>query len=409
MERLLHIVLIWATSLVFINFVFTAKYNGSAFFITDAIFTSFIRRFGAETKRNKNLSLLKSLDKVEDNKGIYYDSNESIENDYEKARQILHRQLEKMKKENAKYVESINTFSGFLDKYIKEVKHNKSCSAQHVVDLFTLFNCAFLKYKDFSFPNFHPYDKEFYKWSMDFWIPLIDKKKSKFLGIENIEKIVKWKNKGHNIFILGNHHIETDANLIKYFFKANGYEDIAKDIIFIGGHKIRADPLSRPFTASTNILCVYSKKYIENPAHLKEEKIAFNMKSINILQNLLKEGHKVIWFTPSGGRDRRDSDGTIHISPFDPKIIRSFYLFSQKSKVKTHFVGLALHTYYLCQPPDTIDIDEIEKERTCSFTPIYINLGEDIIDFYPNIKEEQICSTMSEYVNKLYKEIDQYK
>lgn len=406
MEQFLCVSLvIWITSFLYNNLVLPAKYNKSLFFLNDAIISPYFGKGRNKYKNTHKTHLVNPIYSNNENWHVIDRQYELKEDDYEKARKIILQQIKQVKTENREQVDSTNTLIGFLDKYINSVKISKSCSAHKVLDLFSQFVEGFKKYRTFAFSNLHPYDKDFYKWSLDFWSPLIDKEKSQFLGIENMKKIVKWKEEGHNIFLIGNHHIEADANIIRYFFKIHGYENISKEIIFIGGHKIRVDPLSKPFTASANILCVYSKKYIENPPHLKEEKIAFNIKSLSVLQNLLNEGNKIIWFTPSGGRDRKSPDGTIKISPFDPKIIQTFYVFAKRTKLKMHFVGLALNTYNLCQPPDTIDVDEIEKERTCSFTPIHVNLGEDIFDIYPNIKNEELCPNMYTYVNKLYENI----
>ncbi|CRH02432.1 glycerol-3-phosphate 1-O-acyltransferase, putative [Plasmodium relictum] len=327
------------------------------------------------------------------------------DNTYEGAYEIIYDKLELLKKENSDNIDHINTFEGFLEKYKEEIKKHKSCTPQVFLDIFLQFIEAFNKYRYYSFPNVHRYDESLYEWSLNFWSQLIDKKNSKFLGIENIKKIEKWKEEGHNIIIFGNHHIEADANIIKYFFDVHGSQDISRNMIFIGGHKIRTDPLSRPFSVAANLLCIYSKKYIENPPHLKEEKILFNHKSLNALRNLFNQGKQIIWLAPSGGRDRKGSDGHIKISPFDPKIIQTFHIFAKRSKVKTHFIGLALYTYNICPPPNTIDIDEIEKTRSCSYSSVSLNLGEDIFDLYPDMKESEITKNLYNYVNQLYDQI----
>ncbi|CRG97572.1 glycerol-3-phosphate 1-O-acyltransferase, putative [Plasmodium gallinaceum] len=332
-------------------------------------------------------------------------SNILNDNSYEEAYKIIYDKLELLKKENSDNIDNINTFEGFLEKYKEEIKKYKSCSPQVFLEIFLKYIEVFKKYRYYSFPNVHKYDESLYEWSLKFWSQLIDEKNSKFMGIENIKKIEKWKEEGHNTIIFGNHHIEADANIIKYFFDIHGSQNISRNMIFIGGHKIRVDPLSRPFSVAANLLCIYSKKYIENPPHLKEEKILFNHKSLNALKNLLNEGKQIIWLAPSGGRDRKSSDGNIKISPFDPKIIQTFNIFAKRSKVKTHFVGLALYTYNICPPPNTIDIDEIEKTRSCSYTSVSLNLGEDLFDVYPNMKDEEITTNLYNYVNKLYNQI----
>ncbi|GAW83389.1 glycerol-3-phosphate 1-O-acyltransferase [Plasmodium gonderi] len=328
-----------------------------------------------------------------------------MENTYEEALKIISDKLEVLKVENMENVEHINTFMGFLKKYFGEMKKYKPCSPQNFLENFLKYIEAFKKYRYYTFPNVHKYDETLYEWSIEFWSQLIDKKNSKFIGIQNIDKIKNWIQQGHNVIIFSNHHIEADANILKYYFHIHNAQNISRRIIFIGGHKIRSDPLSRPFSVSANLLCIYSKKYIENPPHLREEKILFNHKSLNALKNLLTEGRNIIWLAPSGGRDRKGPDGNIKISPFDPKIIQTFYIFAKRAKVKTHFIGLALNTYNICPPPNTVDVDEIEKQRSCSYSPVGLNLGEDLFDAYPHIDEKVIAKYLYTYVNKLYSDI----
>ncbi|KAI4834739.1 glycerol-3-phosphate 1-O-acyltransferase [Plasmodium brasilianum] len=327
------------------------------------------------------------------------------ENSYQEAYTLISNELELLKKENDDNIDHINTFTGFLKKYYEEIKKYKSCSPQTFLNMFLMYIDTFKKYRYYSFPNIHRYDENLYEWSLEFWSHLIDKKNSKFFGTPNINKTKKWIDEGHNVIIFSNHHIEADANIIKYYFHMNNAQNISRNIIFVGGHKIRADPLSRPFSVTANLLSIFSKKYIENPPHLREEKILFNHKSLNTLKNLLSEGKQIIWLTPSGGRDRKGPDGNINISPFDPKIIQSFHVIAKRSKVKTHFVGLALNTYNICPPPNTIDVDEIEKQRSCSYSPIGLNLGEDVFDVYPSMDEKEITSCLYNYVNQLYEQI----
>ncbi|SBS98071.1 glycerol-3-phosphate 1-O-acyltransferase, putative [Plasmodium ovale curtisi] len=330
---------------------------------------------------------------------------EAHEKAYDEAYKTACDNLELLKRENNDNVEHVNTFMGFISKYFQEIKKHKSCSAVTFLDNINKYIETFKKYRYYSFPNVHKYDVYLYDWSLSFWSQLIDKENSVFFGIQHIHNIKKWIEEGHNVIIFSNHHIEADANIIKYFFHIHNAQNISRNMIFIGGHKIRADPLSRPFSVATNLLCIFSKKYIENPPHLKEEKISFNHKSLNALKNLLSEGKQIIWLAPSGGRDRKSSDGKIKISSFDPKIIQTFHVFAKRSKRKTHFVGLALNTYNICPPPNTVDVDEIEKQRSCSYSPIGLHLGRDIFDVYPHMSENEITTNLYNYINQLYAQI----
>ncbi len=69
----------------------------------------------------------------------------------------------------------------------------------------------------------------------------------------------------------------------------------------------------------------------------------------------MKEGGCALWVAPSGGRDRRNVEtGEVPIADFDSKTLDMFRLMGNKSKVPTHYFPLAMVTYDLCPPPDTI-------------------------------------------------------
>ncbi len=68
------------------------------------------------------------------------------------------------------------------------------------------------------------------------------------------------------------------------------------------------------------------------------------------MSRLLQEGGKIIYVAPSGGRDRRNSEGHIEVAPFDPASIEMFYLMAKKAKTPTHFIPFALATYDLTSP-----------------------------------------------------------
>ncbi|VWU49739.1 glycerol-3-phosphate 1-O-acyltransferase, putative [Hepatocystis sp. ex Piliocolobus tephrosceles] len=392
--------------------------NKSFYYIKNNLFTyEHNNKFRHKNKVKKKIIYNITINNIDNSQkhttklcNVYYDytkTNDLISkiNTYEEAYDAIYAELEKKKKEHLDYIDNLNTFDGFLKQYYKEIKKHKTCTPQTFVYNYLTFFNAFKKYRNYIFDNLHKYDLSLYNWSLDFWLPLINQKASKFIGIPNITKIKNWLKNNENVFILSNHHIETDANIIKMFFHTNNAEDIAKNIIFIGGHKIRNDPLSKPFSVATNLLCIYSKKYIDYPPHLKEEKTAFNLKSLNTLNNLLSKGKQIIWFAPHGGRDRKRTNESIPIGSFDKKIIQMFLIFAKRSKIKTHFVGMALNTYNICPPPNSIDVDEIEKQRTCSYSPIGINLGEDMLEIYSEKNKNDITTNFYNYVNNLYKQI----
>ena len=123
------------------------------------------------------------------------------------------------------------------------------------------------------------------------------------------------------------------------------YSEIAKKMIFVAGERVIKDPLAIPFSMGCDLLCIYSKKHINNIPKLKEEKLLHNRKTMQVMRDLLSEGGQIIYVAPSGGRDRPNNKKEIEIAPFDSQSIEMFYLISKRAKKKTHFFPLTLSTY----------------------------------------------------------------
>jgi glycerol-3-phosphate O-acyltransferase len=89
-----------------------------------------------------------------------------------------------------------------------------------------------------------------------------------------------------------------------------------------------------------------------------------NKKTMELMSELLSEGGHAIYVAPSGGRDRPNEKGVVEVAPFDPQSIEMFYLMTQKAKRPTHFYPMALSTYDLLPPPQTIQIELGEIRKT---------------------------------------------
>lgn len=231
----------------------------------------------------------------------------------------------------------------------------------------------------FIFSYYHkkirsPFD--YYLFGINFLNPLINKKKSKLLGTKNLKKIEKQLNKKENIILFANHQSECDPQAISILL-GKRFEKIAIQIIYVAGDRVITDPLAIPLSMGCDLLCIYSKKYINTPAEKKLEKQMHNKKTMQIMQELLKEGNKIIYVAPSGGRDRPNEKKELKISPFDPQSIEMFYLMAKIAKTKTHFYPLALFTYNLMPPPDNIQIEMGEK-RVVKEGKIHAFFGKEI-------------------------------
>ena len=121
-----------------------------------------------------------------------------------------------------------------------------------------------------------------------------------------------------------------------------------------------------------DLLCIYSKRYIDHPPELKAKKQLENRQTMERMSRLLAEGGKIIYVAPSGGRDRKNAQGNVEVAPFDPQSLEMLYLMAKKAKTPTHFYPLALSTYDLLPPPETIQI-ELGETRRANYGPIFLS------------------------------------
>ena len=117
------------------------------------------------------------------------------------------------------------------------------------------------------------------------------------------------------------------------------------------------DPLAIPFSMGRNLLCIHSKKHINNPPEEKETKQRQNMETMSKMQELLSEGGQVLWVAPSGGRDRPNDADEFVVAPFDPKSVAMFQILALKSGKKINFYPMAMWTHQLVPPPKEVKQD----------------------------------------------------
>ena len=226
---------------------------------------------------------------------------------------------------------------------------------------------------------FQPYHErirtpfDYYQFGLDFLRPLIDLSQSKVVGHDHLKHIQSLLSQGHNVVFLANHQIEADPQAISILLD-DRYPGFAEKIIFVAGERVTTDPLAVPFSMGRNLLCIYSKRYIDHPIEKKAEKQVHNKRTMELMSLLLKEGGKVIYVAPSGGRDRRNKEGIVEVAPFDPGSIEMFYLMAQKAGTPTHFYPMSLVTYDVLPPPETIQI-ELGETRQTGRAPIHLAVG----------------------------------
>jgi glycerol-3-phosphate O-acyltransferase len=229
-----------------------------------------------------------------------------------------------------------------------------------------------------------PFD--YYQWGLDFFRPLVKFDESKVLGGENLSVIEQQLAKGENVILLANHQAEPDPQVISLLLEKD-HPNLAEKMIFVAGHRVVTDPLTKPFSRGRNLLCIFSKRYIEDEPELKQERLLHNQKTMRKMSELLAEGGRCIYVAPSGGRDRLGPDGKPVVAPFDGQSIEMFHLIAKQAQTPTHFYPLSLSSYNLLPPPNTINKD-IGEARTTKRTPLHLAVGSEIdMDSFPGSEE----------------------
>ena len=226
------------------------------------------------------------------------------------------------------------------------------------------------------FDHFHAAERvpfDFYEFGRAIVAPLLDTAHSSVEGRQSLEAIIEATDRGENVILLANHQTEIDPQIISLLV-APISDRLASSMIFVAGHRVTTDPIAIPFSRGVNLLCIYSKKYIDVPPEKKSEKLVHNSKTIATLEDLLNEGGKCIYVAPSGGRDRMDASGTINIAPFDSQSVEMFSLLASRSAQPTYLHTFALSTMRLLPPPATTSM-ELGESRRVSFAPARLVFG----------------------------------
>lgn len=246
--------------------------------------------------------------------------------------------------------------------------------------------------------DFKPYHKrirkpfDYYKFGFDFAGVLLNTEESTVLGRDNIAEAVEYARQGHNIIFLSNHQSEGDPYAIDSLFDwvAGCERSFCENIIFMAGDRVTNDPVVSPFSAGRNLLTVYSKKHINDVPELREEKLLHNRRTIATSAKLFKQGGKVLWFAPSGGRDRRSQESScVEISAFDDGAVDMMRFTALKSGVPCHFYPMSLWTYDMLPPPTSVGGAHLGEERTVNHIPMHMFVGKEIDwDAAPKAKDK---------------------
>ncbi|MBS4166935.1 Uncharacterized protein NEOC65_002037 [Neochlamydia sp. AcF65] len=289
--------------------------------------------------------------------------------------------LKSLKSEEALDSKQYEILEGFYLSFAQAVtENNKPMSAYEPIITQYLQFVIQENQQPYSFEPYHrairaPYD--YYRLGLEMMRPLIVFAHSKIHHAQHIEEIETHLANQENVILLANHQIEPDPQVICLMLEKD-HTRLAEEMIFVAGHRVITDPLAIPLSKGCNLLCIFSKKHIENPPEKKQAKLLYNQRVMHQMSQLLAEGGKCIYVAPSGGRDRANiNTGQVEIAPFDAPSIEMFWLMAQHSGKKTHFYPLSLSTYDLLPPPQSVE-KELGERRQAKCAPVHLSFGQEI-------------------------------
>lgn len=145
----------------------------------------------------------------------------------------------------------------------------------------------------------------------------------------------------------------------------------------MAGDRVVTDLMAKPFSMGRNLLCVHSKKHIDDEPELKPAKQRQNMRTLKEMERLLREGGKLLWIAPAGGRDRR-RNGVLMPDSFDPGAIEMMRRLGTKPTcAKTHFYPFAMATYDIMPPPEVLE-KSLGEKREVRFTGVGLSVAPEM-------------------------------
>jgi glycerol-3-phosphate O-acyltransferase len=288
--------------------------------------------------------------------------------------------LQSLKLPDSLSKEAVLLFKGFFESYQKVVKQG-GYSEEKALALMQDYirQVVFQMESPNQFDHYHqavktPYD--YSNLSLSLCEPLIDYKSSTVREKNNLSRMQDQLLKGENVILLSNHQTEADPQLMVLTLR-DEFPELASRFVFVAGHRVTQDILAIPLSLGLNLLCIYSKNYIESPPEKRAEKQAHNQRTLKAMKSLLEKGGVCIYVACSGGRDRRQPDGHLQPAPFDPQSIELFYLLAKQAKTPTHFYPLAMHTYDTLPPPDQV-VHALGEPRIFHYCPVHFYYGKEI-------------------------------
>lgn len=270
----------------------------------------------------------------------------------------------------------------------------------------------FLDVEDpFIFSPYHkalrkPYD--YYEFGQKYIRPLIDFRNSYVGNVSIFNEIQEKLQQGHNIVLISNHQTEADPAVIALLLETSS-PHIAENLIYVAGDRVVTDPLCKPFSMGRNLICVYSKKHMNDDPEHSEEKRKANIRSLKEMALLLRGGSQIVWIAPSGGRDRPDPlSGEWYPAHFDASSVDNMRRLAEHSGAPGHVYPLALLCHDIMPPPPQVE-KEIGERRVISFHGVGLSVAPEISFSEVTAACENPEEAKEVYTEALYKSVtEQY-
>lgn len=288
--------------------------------------------------------------------------------------------LKSLKTDKQLSQEALSLFRDFFETYRSQIE-TIECDQKKALERAQSYLQAVVNQMEapYTFEHFHQSLREpvdYFQMGLTLFAPFVDQKNSRLLGEDSIKKMCRQLEKKENVILFSNHQTEADPQLMILSLKEK-YPELIDQLVFVAGHRVTQDLLAIPLSLGLNLLCIYSKKYLESPPEKKADKQAHNQRTLKEMKRLLQEGGVCIYVACSGGRDRPDATGAVHPAPFDPQSVELFHLIAKQAKTPTHFYPLAMYTYPILPPPDHVAYALGEK-RIFGYSPAHFFYGKEL-------------------------------
>ncbi|KAJ9537015.1 hypothetical protein OSB04_029748 [Centaurea solstitialis] len=243
------------------------------------------------------------------------------------------------------------------------------------------FDRMFLDVKEpFVFSPYHEAILEpfnYYMFGQNYIRPLVNFRES-YVGNVSVFSVMEEQLKqGDNVVLISNHQTEADPAVIALMLETTN-PHISENIIYVAGDRVITDPLCKPFSMGRNLLCVYSKKHMNDDPELADMKKRSNTRSLKEMALLLRGGSKIIWIAPSGGRDRPDPiTNQWFPAPFDATSLDNMRRLVDHAGLVGHIYPLAILCHDIMPPPLQVE-KEIGEKRLVSFHGTGISVAPEL-------------------------------